>query len=124
MKKMRWIRAFQLFDQFRKTSISQDDLDRAESKAVNLADKMNDFKLLIAMAKDSLAGRYKMNKWNLSVIVGTVIYVLSPLDAIPDVVPILGWLDDLTIVGYAISKLSEEMLKYKKFKEKGTAAVA
>ncbi|GHE31543.1 hypothetical protein GCM10017764_13330 [Sphingobacterium griseoflavum] len=119
---MRWIRAFQLFEQFRKTSISQSDLHRAEGKAVHLADKMNDFKLLLAMAKDSLSGHYKMNKWNLSIIVGTVLYVLSPLDAIPDVVPVLGWLDDLTIVGYAISKLSEEMLKYKKFKEKGMAA--
>lgn len=64
------------------------------------------------MCKDTLAGRYKMNKWNMSVIVGTILYVVSPLDAIPDVVPLLGWLDDVTIVGYAISKLSDEMKRY------------
>lgn len=123
MKKMRWIRAFQLFEQFRKMSISQKDFDRAEVKAANLNERASDFKLLIAMGRDTLSGRYKMNKWNLSVIIGTVIYVLSPLDAIPDVIPVLGWIDDLTIVGYAIGKLSTEMRKYKAFKEKTATAV-
>ncbi|KGE15964.1 YkvA family protein [Sphingobacterium deserti] len=118
MKKMRWIRAFQLFEQFRNMSVSQKDFDRAEVKAAHLDEKASDFKLLIAMGRDTIAGRYKMNKWNLSVIVGTVVYVLSPLDAIPDVIPVLGWIDDLTIVGYAIGKLSAEMRKYKTFKEK------
>ena len=27
----------------------------------------------------------------------TVIYVLSPVDAIPDIMPIIGWLDDLAV---------------------------
>ncbi len=27
----------------------------------------------------------------------TVIYVLSPIDVIPDVLPVIGWLDDLAI---------------------------
>ncbi|WDF70241.1 DUF1232 domain-containing protein [Sphingobacterium oryzagri] len=122
MKKMRWMRALQLFEQFRKVNITGDDLDRAEGKAANLNEKVGDFKLLIAMGRDSLAGRYKMNKWNLSVVVGTVVYVLSPLDAIPDVVPVLGWLDDVTIVGYAIGKLSVEMRKYKQHREQQQSA--
>lgn len=122
MKKMRWVRALQLFEQFRKTDITGEDLNRAEEKAPNLNEKMGDFKLLVAMGRDSLAGRYKMNKWNLSIIVATVAYVLSPLDAIPDVIPVLGWLDDVTIVGYAISKLSVEMRRYKSYIENKTAA--
>ena len=123
MKKMRWIRALQLFEQFRNMSVSQKDFDQAEVKAANLDEKAGDFKLLIAMGRDTIAGRYKMNKWNLFVIVGTVVYVLSPLDAIPDVIPVLGWIDDLTIVGYAIGKLSAEMRKYKTFKEKTAASI-
>ncbi len=27
----------------------------------------------------------------------TVIYVISPIDVIPDVLPVIGWLDDLAI---------------------------
>ncbi len=33
------------------------------------------------------------------------LYLLSPLDLIPDVVPVLGWLDDLIIVPLLVSWL-------------------
>ena len=31
-----------------------------------------------------------------------VLYVLSPIDLIPDTLPILGWIDDVAIVGFGI----------------------
>jgi uncharacterized membrane protein YkvA (DUF1232 family) len=31
-----------------------------------------------------------------------VLYVLSPIDLIPDAIPVLGWVDDLVIVPFAI----------------------
>jgi uncharacterized membrane protein YkvA (DUF1232 family) len=31
-------------------------------------------------------------------LIGMVIYVISPIDLIPDAVPILGWLDDLALI--------------------------
>ncbi|MCL8000533.1 DUF1232 domain-containing protein, partial [Brucella sp. 21LCYQ03] len=63
--------------------------------------------------KDTLTGKYKMNKWNMSIIVGTVVYVISPLDAVPDIIPVLGWLDDVAIVSYALTKLQKEIERYK-----------
>jgi uncharacterized membrane protein YkvA (DUF1232 family) len=30
-----------------------------------------------------------------------IIYVLSPLDLIPDVIPVVGWLDDLGVLAWA-----------------------
>lgn len=105
-----------LFERFKSERISEDDLNQAEKKAGNLNERMDDFKLLIAMCKDAFSGKYNLSKWNLSVIVGTIIYVISPVDAIPDIIPVLGWVDDVAIVSYAISKLSEEIANYKLWK--------
>lgn len=114
MSKWRYVvKAMALYKVYRSYQLSKDDLDKADEMSSNLKEKAEGFKLLINMAKDTVAGRYKMNKWSMSVIIGTIVYVVSPLDAIPDVVPVLGWLDDVTIVTYALTKLKDEVLRYR-----------
>lgn len=115
MKKLYLKKAMALFTAYKASTLSKEDLQGAQGKAVHLNERSSDFKLLIDMMRDVMSGRYKMDKWNMSVIVGTILYVLSPIDAIPDVIPVAGWLDDITIVGYALSKLSDEIRKYKTF---------
>jgi uncharacterized membrane protein YkvA (DUF1232 family) len=31
-----------------------------------------------------------------------VLYILSPLDLIPDILPIIGWIDDLLVLAYVV----------------------
>lgn len=38
------------------------------------------------------------------------LYVVSPIDLVPDVIPILGWCDDLAVIAYAV----QYMLRGKK----------
>lgn len=40
-------------------------------------------------------------------------YVVMPLDAIPDVAPVIGWLDDLGVVAVATLFLSKKLAKYR-----------
>jgi len=106
-----------LFNTFKNRNITNEEISLAEQKAANLGEKASDFKLMISMIKDTFSGKYKMNPWSMSIIIGTIIYVISPLDAVPDIIPVLGWLDDASIVGFAISKLFEEIERYNKFKK-------
>ena len=46
--------------------------------------------------------------WALTKIVAVLIYVVNPLDLIPDVIFWAGWLDDILAVGYVISLTTEE----------------
>ncbi len=34
--------------------------------------------------------------------IGILLYVLSPIDLVPDVIPVVGWLDDIVLVPLAI----------------------
>ena len=60
--------------------------------------------------------RYKdYSVWALTKIVAVLIYVVNPLDLIPDVIFWAGWLDDMLAVGYIISLTSEELDKFKEW---------
>ncbi len=41
-----------------------------------------------------------------------VVYVVSPVDLIPDVMPVIGWLDDLGVVGLAVGFITRDISKF------------
>ena len=41
--------------------------------------------------------------------IGAVLYVISPVDLIPDLIPILGWLDD-GVIALLLLKLAQRLL--------------
>jgi len=43
------------------------------------------------------------------VVVGAVAYLLMPIDLIPDLVPVLGWLDDVGAIGAALAFLARDV---------------
>ena len=77
--------------------------------------------MLIEMIKAATSGEYPLPAWAIAAIIGAVIYVVSPIDAMPDLIPIVGWLDDGAVVAAAIGVLGtviSSYLEYKKEKEK------
>ncbi len=49
-----------------------------------------------------------------------VLYLLWPLDLVPDIAPLLGWLDDIGLVGIAGWYLNHATAKYLDAKAKGS----
>lgn len=90
------------FEKFKRTSISNKELEEARKKSFNLKDKANDFLLLIDMAKDAMAGKFKIQTKDLLILIAGIIYVISPIDAIPDFIIGLGWVDDLTVICFVL----------------------
>lgn len=64
---------------------------------MNFKDKINEIKKYIATLFVAL--RKKETPWYAKLLAGiTVGYALSPIDLIPDFIPIIGYLDDLIIL--------------------------
>lgn len=49
--------------------------------------------------------------------IGALLYMISPIDVIPDVIPIAGLLDDAAVIGAAVATLASTLAKYKKDKK-------
>lgn len=54
------------------------------------------------------AVRHPKYRW--WVMLGTVIYLVSPIDIAPDFIPILGQLDDVVLAGLLFTELSQMMI--------------
>ena len=89
--------------------------EEAEAFASSHQDKTwyADFMLLLNMVMDS---EYTISTRTKLLIGGTLAYVILPIDIIPDLLPIIGWLDDAFVIGYTMNALSDEIVAYKAFK--------
>lgn len=50
-------------------------------------------------------------------ILGALIYFVSPIDLIPDIVPFAGYLDDIIVMNTAEAFVKKNIKKYKKWRE-------
>ncbi|CAC9932377.1 hypothetical protein PEPNEM18_01215 [Aedoeadaptatus nemausensis] len=74
--------------------------------------------LLINMVKDTVKGRYKgLGKKNVIMIVAGLLYLVNPMDIVPDFIFGIGFADDLGVLVYVISRLSEEIARYRQWKK-------
>ncbi|MEG1616112.1 MAG: DUF1232 domain-containing protein [Bacteroidales bacterium] len=81
--------------------------------------------LLVGYLRDVASGKYKnYHAADLLLIVSALVYVVSPLDLIPDFLLIMGWTDDISIIAFALRKAWKEIDQYKQWRQSGTASDA
>lgn len=70
--------------------------------------------LMVNYVKDVATGRYKgYSKTHLTLIVAAILYVVSPLDVIPDFLIVAGLIDDAAIIAWVFNEIGKELDKYK-----------
>ena len=79
---------------------------------------IEDAKLLIALVKDYWRKSYRQTPFGvIGAIVFSLIYVFNPFDLVPDVLPILGQVDDASVLTACLILIERDLSKYKKWKE-------
>lgn len=71
---------------------------------------LHNIRLLVRMLRDR---SFDMTWATRGAILGALLYFVMPLDATPDYIPILGYLDDTAIVGLVIRRLAREIERYR-----------
>ena len=108
-------RAKKLYEKYKKTNITAEDLKKAGKLKNNLGAVATKFGLLVRMLQADKRGEFKISAMDKIKIVGAVVYVISTIDAVPDILPIIGFGDDIGVVAYVISKLGSLISEYEKF---------
>jgi len=71
----------------------------------------------ISFTKDIVAlFRYMLDNniqwYRKTIVIGALIYFLTPIDAVPDIAPLVGYLDDLGVIMAVLKYLGSELIPY------------
>lgn len=80
-----------------------DKLERV-GKKINFA---KDIKALYRYMRDKYVPWYRK-----SIVIGALIYFISPIDAVPDLAPLVGYLDDLGVITAVLKFMGSELIPY------------
>ncbi len=74
--------------------------------------------LFIEMVKEYFQGNYReIPVKTITSIIAALIYLASPVDAIPDFIVVIGFVDDISVIAYVFRALNEDIESFKNWKE-------
>lgn len=108
-------KAKKFYEGYKKTKITLEQLKKANNLKGNLGEIGNKFALLVRMMRSNLKDEFEISTADKLKIVGAIVYVITTLDAVPDIIPVLGFGDDIGVVAYVIGKLGKLIREYEEF---------
>ena len=79
-----------------------------------LATVREDALALVRMVRESRAGRYRrLPQKTLIAIAAGLLYLINPLDLLPDMIPAIGLLDDATILAWVVSQVRRDLEQFR-----------
>ena len=86
-------------------------LSAKESKAMKKEEKRK----LKETKREQKAGKIGKKRKKAPIIIAAIIYVVTPIDIFPDILPVVGWIDDVTVILYVCDIINDELEQYKQF---------
>lgn len=75
---------------------------------------------LIQIFRDWVNGEYKdIPKASILAIAAAILYFVSPVDIILDLIPLGGIIDDMAVIAFVMNKINEDVIRYRIWKESG-----
>ena len=108
--------------------VTEKDVEKVVDKSEDIKNKFSargplarfieDGQLLLALVKDYRSRAYRQIPYGtIASIVFTLIYVLNPFDLMPDMLPLIGQVDDVAVMGACLLLVEQDLHKYKAWKQ-------
>ena len=73
-----------------------------------------EFQVIVRMIRAWMAGDYKdISPKSVVIFIAAVLYFLNPFDAIPDLTPVIGYVDDVGVIAWVVKTLKDELDKFR-----------
>ncbi len=103
------------FNKYVNDAAIRDKIDKAYPA---LKSALKNVRVLYAIFKDAVNGRYNLPPASVAMIGGGLLYFIMPADLIPDFIPVIGYLDDLAVLTTIMNALDKEIRAYRIWKAK------
>ena len=111
-------KAMEFLDDDEKLEQLLENLEEKLKLIPGVGEKLADVPALISMLRAYMNKTYReVPAGTVLSIIATLLYVLSPLDIVPDGIPVLGIADDILLVDYVMDKIHDDVEKYRKWKQ-------
>ena len=77
----------------------------------------NDFQTFFVMLKAIISGQYKMPWKTFFWVILCAVYFLSPIDALPDILPILGFADDGAFLVFVLLLIHQDLNNFRQLQQ-------
>jgi uncharacterized membrane protein YkvA (DUF1232 family) len=84
----------------------------SKSSQASVQQMLRQARLLYAMLRDAVAGRFKVPWVTVSAATAALLYFISPIDLLPDFIPGVGLIDDALVIAMAISLARMDLKRY------------
>ncbi len=116
-------------------NVEEKDLDKVLSKKEKIENKIlsnetvekyvEKGKMMFSLINDYRKKRYTEVPWKtIAAVTGALLYVLNPLDLIPDFIPVIGMLDDASVLAVCLKLVNDDLEKYTDWKSTSSSEEA
>ena len=72
----------------------------------------------IRLVRSYMQGSYRnVSKKSIIVGIASLLYLIFPIDIIPDFIPVLGYADDISLMAWFLKSFQEELTKYREWEQ-------